>query len=93
MPMHLHAGERMLMLATLLVNVRTWFSVAVCITVCGSAKVAHGELPPGTCYWSTCKGALAVPDFSGYNCSAGGSATAARTQRMELSWIVHPRIA
>ena len=32
-------------------------------------KVASGVLPPGSCYWSTCVGPRAVPDFSGYNCS------------------------
>ena len=33
------------------------------------AMQASGELPPGTCYWDTCEGAVAIPDFSGYNCS------------------------
>ena len=90
MPMHLHAGERMLMLATLLVNVCGSQSQFVS---CGSAKVAHGELPHGTCYWSTCVRVLLLFRTFPATTALGGSATAARTQRMELSWIVHPRLA
>ena len=92
MPMHLHAGERMLMLATLPVNVRRG-SQSQCVL----RYVAVPKQRTVSCHLGHAIGAhvrvfLLFRTFPATT-ALGGSATAARTQRMELSWIVHPRLA